>query len=188
VLAKPNKSGARSLDSVAITDNVVFLGIIAAEMGRKGAKAHLSKAGRKGRRRESVPRTAATRERLAENSAVSEQTITALAGQVSNSRLARYLDNRQADNQAAMDELEAVGAITQAADFDAGSPQNPSTIRRQHDQRSFCNYRQVFQLIRELTGTGERFRTVDLVLGKFLALRLESPYRYWLYCLMLWCP
>ena len=63
--------------------------------------------------------------RLAENPAVSEQTIMALAGHVSKSMLARYSHIRQAAKQAAIDALEADRAVAKSADFDAGSPQNP---------------------------------------------------------------
>jgi len=56
--------------------------------------------------------------RLAENAAVSEETIRALAGHVSRKMLERYSHIRLAAKQAAIQSLEA-------AVFDAGSPQNP---------------------------------------------------------------
>jgi integrase len=56
--------------------------------------------------------------RLAENSAVSEQTIITLAGHVSKSMLARYSHIRSAAKQAAIATLEQ-------ADFAGDSPQNP---------------------------------------------------------------
>lgn len=56
--------------------------------------------------------------RLAENPAVSEQTIMALAGHVSKSMLARYSHIRQAAKQAAIDALER-------PDFGPGLLQNP---------------------------------------------------------------
>jgi integrase len=63
--------------------------------------------------------------RLAENPAVSEQTIMALAGHVSKSMLARYSHIRQAAKQAAIDALEAGRTVTKSGDFEARSPQNP---------------------------------------------------------------
>src|SRR5437870_13337790 len=74
--------------------------------------------------------------RLAENPAVSEQTIMALAGHVSKSMLARYSHIRVAAKQAAIDALEAgrLDAIT--AVVQAGSPQNPpQTTGKTPDQR-----------------------------------------------------
>jgi integrase len=65
---------------------------------------------------------------LAENPAVSEQTIMALAGHVSKSMLARYSHIRQAAKQAAIDALEAGRLDSKSADFDAGSPQNPPQL------------------------------------------------------------
>jgi integrase len=62
--------------------------------------------------------------RLAENPAVSEQTIMALAGHVSKSMLGRYSHIRVAAKQAAIDALEA-GIAANLADFAPGSPQNP---------------------------------------------------------------
>lgn len=59
--------------------------------------------------------------RLAENPAVSEQTIMTLAGHVSRSMLARYSHIRSAAKQAAIAALEAQGQ----ADFEGDSPQNP---------------------------------------------------------------
>jgi integrase len=56
--------------------------------------------------------------RLAENPAVSEEAIRALAGHVSRKMLERYSHIRLAAKQAAIRSLEA-------AVFDAGSPQNP---------------------------------------------------------------
>jgi integrase len=56
--------------------------------------------------------------RLAENPAVSEQTIMALAGHVSKSMLARYSHIRNQAKQAAIAALER-------ADFEPGYPQNP---------------------------------------------------------------
>jgi hypothetical protein len=67
-------------------------------------------------------------ERLAENPAVSEQTIMALAGHVSKSMLARYSQIRQAAKQAAIDALEAGRTAAKSANFDAGSPQNPPQL------------------------------------------------------------
>jgi len=61
--------------------------------------------------------------RLAENPAVSEQTIMALAGHVSKSMLARYSHIRQAAKQAAIDALESLRA--RVVDSEGGSPQNP---------------------------------------------------------------
>lgn len=63
--------------------------------------------------------------RLAENPAVSEQTIMALAGHVSKSMLARYSHIRVAAKQAAIDALERVRPVAEWVDFGAGSPQNP---------------------------------------------------------------
>lgn len=64
--------------------------------------------------------------RLAENPAVSEQTIMALAGHVSKSMLARYSHIRQAAKQAAIDALEAARtAPSEAADSEGKSPQIP---------------------------------------------------------------
>ena len=59
--------------------------------------------------------------RLAENPAVSEQTIMALAGHVSKSMLARYSHIRSAAKQAAIDALES----QRRDNFEAGSPRNP---------------------------------------------------------------
>jgi integrase len=61
--------------------------------------------------------------RLAENPAVSEQTIMALAGHVSKSMLARYSHIRQAAKQAAIDALESLRA--RVVDSGGDSPQNP---------------------------------------------------------------
>jgi len=68
--------------------------------------------------------------RLAENPAVSEQTIMALAGHVSKSMLARYSHIRSQAKQAAIEALEADrAAVSQtssnSADFGDASPQNP---------------------------------------------------------------
>jgi integrase len=63
--------------------------------------------------------------RLAENPAVSEQTIMALAGHVSKSMLARYSHIRAGAKQAAIDALEAERVGEKVADFATGSPQNP---------------------------------------------------------------
>jgi hypothetical protein len=62
--------------------------------------------------------------RLAENPAVSEETMMALAGHISRSMLARYSHISVAAKQAAIDALEAGRAAAKSADFDAGSPQN----------------------------------------------------------------
>jgi len=61
--------------------------------------------------------------RLAENPAVSEQTIMALAGHVSKSMLARYSHIRSQAKQAAIEALEAARPVT--SHFEADSPQNP---------------------------------------------------------------
>jgi integrase len=61
--------------------------------------------------------------RLAENPAVSEQTIMALAGHVSKTMLARYSHIRTAAKQAAIDALEAERISAKVADFAPGSPQ-----------------------------------------------------------------
>jgi integrase len=63
--------------------------------------------------------------RLAENPAVSEQTIMALAGHVSKSMLTRYSHIRQAAKQVAIDALEAGRRAATPADFESDSPQNP---------------------------------------------------------------
>jgi len=63
--------------------------------------------------------------RLAENPAVSEQTIMALAGHVSKSMLTRYSHIRQAAKQVAIDALEAGRMAAKSADFEGDSPQNP---------------------------------------------------------------
>jgi len=64
--------------------------------------------------------------RLAENPAVSEQTMMALAGHVSKSMLKRYSHIRQAAKQAAIDTLETMRTATvKSADFETESPQNP---------------------------------------------------------------
>jgi integrase len=63
--------------------------------------------------------------RIAENPAVSEQTIMALAGHVSKSMLARYSHIRQAAKLAAIEALEASRTAAKSADSEAGSPQNP---------------------------------------------------------------
>jgi integrase len=62
--------------------------------------------------------------RLAENPAVSEQTIMALAGHVSKSMLARYSHIRQAAKQAAIEALEAERTTAKLADSESDSPQN----------------------------------------------------------------
>jgi hypothetical protein len=99
------------------------LAIIAAEKGRKGAKALLSKAGRKGRRRENVPRDRDSRaaRRKSRRFEADHQGASRPRLELT---LARYLDNCQADNQAAIDALEADRQIASPGDFDAGSPQN----------------------------------------------------------------
>ena len=62
--------------------------------------------------------------RLAENPAVSEQTIMALAGHVSKSMLFRYSHIRQAAKQVAIDALEAMRTtMAKGADSDSSSPQ-----------------------------------------------------------------
>ncbi len=61
--------------------------------------------------------------RLAENPAVSEQTIMALAGHVSKSMLARYSHIRTGAKQTAIDALEAERINAKVADFAPGSPQ-----------------------------------------------------------------
>jgi integrase len=61
--------------------------------------------------------------RLAENPAVSEQTIMALAGHVSKSMLARYSHIRQAAKQAAINALETGRQLSELTDFAIGSPQ-----------------------------------------------------------------
>ena len=64
--------------------------------------------------------------RLAENPAVSEETIRALAGHVSRKMLERYSHIRVAAKQAAIAALdEATRRGAQAADFEGRSPQNP---------------------------------------------------------------
>lgn len=68
--------------------------------------------------------------RLAENPAVSEQTIMALAGHVSKSMLARYSHIRQAAKQVAIDTLEAWRSDAKADDFEGDSPQNPPQSAR----------------------------------------------------------
>ena len=60
---------------------------------------------------------------VAENPAVSEQTIMALAGHVSKSMLARYSHIRSQAKQAAIEALEAARPVT--SDFKGNSPQNP---------------------------------------------------------------
>jgi integrase len=73
--------------------------------------------------------------RLAENPAVSEQTIMALAGHVSRSMLARYSHIRSQAKQAAIDALEA----RSRADFAADSPQNPPQPGSRKIEPSFTN-------------------------------------------------
>jgi integrase len=63
--------------------------------------------------------------RLAENPAVSEQTIMALAGHVSKSMLARYSHIRQAAKQVAIEALEAGRQAWNVVDSEGDSPQNP---------------------------------------------------------------
>jgi hypothetical protein len=68
--------------------------------------------------------------RLAENPAVSEQTIMALAGHVSKSMLARYSHIRQAAKQAAIDALEAGRGSVGNFGFERESPQkSPQSSR-----------------------------------------------------------
>jgi integrase len=62
--------------------------------------------------------------RLAENSAVSEETIRQLAGQVSHRMLARYAHIRVQARRAAIATLEPVESDTKASDFTVDGAQN----------------------------------------------------------------
>jgi len=69
--------------------------------------------------------------RLAENPAVSEETIRALAGHVSRKMLERYSHIRVAAKQAAIAALEGAGV----ANFEGDSPQNPPQSTAQESGR-----------------------------------------------------
>jgi len=76
--------------------------------------------------------------RLAENPAVSEQTIMALAGHVSKSMLARYSHIRSAAKQAAIDALEATRRDVKAVYFEGDSPQKSPQSDSGTTDRSFA--------------------------------------------------
>jgi integrase len=76
--------------------------------------------------------------RLAENPAVSEQTIMALAGHVSKKMLARYSRIRQAAKQAAINALDVERTLAKSSDFEAGSPQNPPQAVANIDNQRFA--------------------------------------------------
>jgi integrase len=76
--------------------------------------------------------------RLAENPAVSEQTIMALAGHVSKAMLARYSHIRVGAKQAAIAALEAGRPNATPPDFEARSPQNPPHSAADHITHRFA--------------------------------------------------
>jgi hypothetical protein len=101
--------------------------------------------------------------RLAENPRVSEQTITSLAGHVSKRMLERYNHIRARAKRDAISMLESA----------RGRAQNWAQSPRDVAINDSENARNPLNLLNNLYGAGDRFRTDDLVLGKHTLYQLS---------------